>query len=281
MPAFKDLTGKRFGNLEVISLEEKKFNGKRYRYYWCCQCDCGNTCVVRGDSLSKGGTRSCGCLHKKAAIKNVSKHHRHKMSGTPAYHVWQSMKRRCHNPSDKSFPRYGGRGIKVCDEWRNDFQTFYDYVNKLEHFGEAGYTLDRTNNDGDYEPGNVCWSDAKTQARNRRSNVIVEYHGERMTVTEAAKKSGIHPSCLFERVGCNRKGRDIFRPSGQNAKYVVEANGKAYTFKEIAAIAGLSLGAIYKRYEAGKRGEELFKSSQRRGNQSDCERLTGTVEHRS
>lgn len=94
----------------------------------------------------------------------------HHMSETKIYRVWQSMKSRCTRKTDKNFKDYGGRGITVCDEWMNDFQSFYDCVSHLPHFGEEGYSLDRINNEGNYEPGNVKWSTPYEQVHNRRTS---------------------------------------------------------------------------------------------------------------
>ena len=217
MAEFKDLTGRRFGRLTVIGIDHKQQSGKRERYYWRCRCDCGNEHVVRTDDLTSGGVQSCGCLHKETAIENVSKHHSHKLSRTPIYRTWQGMKKRCFDSNCKCYERYGGRGITVCDEWRDDFQTFFDHVSKLAHFGEGGYTFDRINNDGNYEPGNVRWADKRTQCRNRRSNILVEYQGQQMTLTEAAELSGIAYSCLHERIKRGDMGEQLFRPTLSHA----------------------------------------------------------------
>lgn len=90
------------------------------------------------------------------------------MCESKIYSVWENMKTRCFNIKSKDYPGYGARGITVCPEWKNDFQAFYDCVSQLAHFGEAGYSLDRIDNDGNYEPGNVRWTTAKEQANNRR-----------------------------------------------------------------------------------------------------------------
>lgn len=160
-----DLTGQKFGRLTVIERAEKPCHVHDAAAYWKCRCDCGKEKIVSGKNLMYGKSLSCGCLSKEVARKL---HLKHKAHNTSLYNRWTNMKHRCLNPNNTSYKYYGGRGITVCEEWRNDFQAFYDYVSKLPHFGEKGYSLDRINNDGNYEPGNVRWATAKEQANNRR-----------------------------------------------------------------------------------------------------------------
>lgn len=159
----KDLTGQRFGRLTVVSKTDER---KDRCVVWKCICDCGNEHFVISRSLLGGKTRSCGCLWNETKGTGRISHH---MSDTKLYKKWCGMKRRCYYTSHKSYKDYGGRGITVCDEWKNDFQAFYDYVSKLPHFGEEGYSLDRINNNGNYEPENVRWTTQKEQCANRRN----------------------------------------------------------------------------------------------------------------
>ena len=155
-----DLTGQRFGRLVVIERA-----GSRYGHSaWLCKCDCGNTIVATASNL-KGRTTSCGCYQREAAARAKTKHGK---AHTKIHYIWLAMKKRCFNENSSQFKDWGGRGITVCDEWKNDFQAFYDYVSKLPHFGEAGYSLDRINNDGNYEPNNVRWATRIEQNNNRR-----------------------------------------------------------------------------------------------------------------
>ena len=183
---FKDLSGQKFGRLTVI---ERAENNKRGQARWRCRCDCGNEVVVVGSFLTSGETKSCGCLSGQ----------RHGLSNNTIYQTWADIKKRCFNPNCKSYKHYGARGISIFPAWIKDFQAFYNYVSKLPHFGEKGYTLDRINNDGNYEPDNIRWADWKTQNRNRRTNVLVEYKGETMCLRDAAELSGINYYTLYRK----------------------------------------------------------------------------------
>ena len=136
----------------------------------------------------------------------------HGLSDSKIYRAYKDMINRCCNPNTKAYHNYGGRGIKVCERWLNSFENFYEDVSKLEHFGEAGYTLDRINNDGNYEPGNVKYSTRKEQNRNRRSTVFVEYNGEQITLAEAAELTGINYHTLYTRYSREGlRGESLFK----------------------------------------------------------------------
>ena len=150
----KDLTDMKFTRLTVIEFSHMK--GKHS--YWRCKCDCGNYKVVRSDCLKSKLVQSCGCLNMEP---KVIKHGHH---GKKLYHVWGSMKHRCNNPKNKHFHRYGGRGIKVCKAW-DEFQPFYDWA--MSHGYKEGLTIDRINNDGNYEPSNCRWITTAEQQKNK------------------------------------------------------------------------------------------------------------------
>ena len=162
MSIAKNMIGERFERLMVISRAGSSAQGKAL---WLCRCDCGNLTTVQGSNLRNGHTQSCGCLQSETTRKRNFVHGKRK---TKTYAVWGTMLQRCINPNNHKYKNYGGRGIKICDEWANDFQAFYSHVSQLPHFGEIGYSFDRINNEGNYEPGNVRWATARQQRLNQR-----------------------------------------------------------------------------------------------------------------
>ena len=165
----KNIAGKRFGKLVALYPTNERNAGN---IVWLCQCDCGKFFKTTCTSLITGRTLSCGCMRKQKASENAkagNNRRTHGMSKSKIYYVWMQMKNRCHNPESAAFKNYGGRGITVCEEWKNSFQAFYDYVSQLPHFNEEGYSLDRINNDGNYEPNNVRWATRAEQNNNKRN----------------------------------------------------------------------------------------------------------------
>lgn len=184
---FKDLTGQKFGRLTALRVDRND-NGKTY---WFCKCDCGNTHIVLANRLISGNTVSCGC-HKEEIKKKIGELNKtHEKSGTRIYRIYQQMISRCYKEYSTNYERYGGRGIEVCPEWRgeNGFQNFYDW--SMESGYKRNLTIDRINNDGNYEPSNCRWATNKEQANNRRTSRYIDVDGEKMTVAMFSDMNGI------------------------------------------------------------------------------------------
>lgn len=171
-----DFTGKKFGRLTVLERAEDyvdKRNRKITR--WKCLCECGNETIVRQSGLSNGTTTSCGCFHKEI-LGNMSRKHGLSNCGR-LYPLWKSIRYRCYNKNFKDYPKYGGRGIKMCEEWSNDFRTFYDwaishgYKEEKTDKGINILTIDRIDVNGNYEPNNCRFVTNAVQARNKRNSM--------------------------------------------------------------------------------------------------------------
>lgn len=160
--SFVDHTGKVFHQLTVI----ERAGSDGVSATWLCRCECGGDIVVPARRLVSGGTKSCGC-RKVAAARLVNR--KHGMQATLAYKRWESIKQRCFNPKNPSYKNYGGRGITMCPAWVDSFLTFFADVGECP----PGMSLDRINNDGNYEPGNVRWASRSEQQRNRRQTTRV------------------------------------------------------------------------------------------------------------
>lgn len=162
-------------------------------------CSCGTTKTVRLASMREGTTVSCGHVHIENCRRDLSQASvTHGLSKTPLYMVWLGMIQRCHNPKDKSFGRYGAKGISVCQEWRDSYEAFHEAVAPRP----KGLTLDRINGKGNYEPGNVRWATYTEQARNTSRNVMVLVNGAPMTQPDAADLLGASYERLRKSLKC-------------------------------------------------------------------------------
>ena len=158
-----DITGHTYGRLVVLRFDREDSHKNRY---WTCLCECGVETSVRFGRLRSGYTKSCGCLIKERAAMCSYRHGCNTTTyRSPEYSSWNSMKQRCLNPNSKDYANYGGRGISVCDSWQDSFQQFFEDMG----IRPEGTTLDRMDNDGNYEPGNCRWATAKEQNSNRRA----------------------------------------------------------------------------------------------------------------
>lgn len=187
-----NLTGQRFGRLTVTSFAEYRYQPcGRKNAYWNCLCDCGNTKVIKGGQLLRGGTKSCGCLAHDI---------RYKGGKSKLYDVLRMMKKRCNDKSCKQYADYGGRGIKVCDKWSNGLDGYRNFRSWAEKNGyKEGLTIDRIDNDKGYSPQNCRWVTVKDQCRNKRNNIRITLDGKTQTFTEWCEEYGVPFDLAYNR----------------------------------------------------------------------------------
>lgn len=176
MPKLRDITGQRFGKLVAREIAAR---GKQVK--WLCVCDCGARKVVPSADLVKQNVKSCGCWQFAGHRKT------HGRSRTAEYDIWTSMKARCSRPTDKRYSAYGGRGIRVCEEWK-DFAAFYLDMGPRP---SPAYSIERRDVNGHYERSNCYWRLSVEQARNKTNNLMLEHGGRRMCAAEWAREAGI------------------------------------------------------------------------------------------
>jgi hypothetical protein len=189
-----DLTSQTFSRLTVLS----RTTTQKKKSMWLCQCICGNQRIVAGKCLRNGDTKSCGCWSKDIRDARNFKHGMAKRGATrtKTYVAWTTMNKRCVNPRTAKFPRYGGRGIVVCERWKHSFPNF------LADMGECppGMSIERRDNDGNYEPSNCYWATPKEQANNTRRNRWLIFQGETRTLSDWAERVGIHRRTISSRL---------------------------------------------------------------------------------
>lgn len=190
MGKFIDITGQKFGRLTVV---RKSGRSKSGHVMWECCCDCGAKRYVPGAYLRNGHTKSCGCYQadivRESAKKMGTANKRHGMSHDRLHHIWTGMKQRCADNGVKDYQNYGGRGITVCQEWRDSFEAFRDW--SLANGYRDDLTIDRINVNGGYEPENCRWITMEQQQRNRTNSRFLTFNGETHTLAEWAEITGI------------------------------------------------------------------------------------------
>jgi hypothetical protein len=191
----------RFGRLTVLEEVPRESRPSPTGRYYLCQCDCGNQKIVRAYNLTSGNSSSCGCLQKEI-VANIQK--KHGLKNSRLYVVWQHMRGRCERKTDKAYKWYGGRGITICEEWRNDFQAFYDWA--MANGYADNLTIDRIDVNGNYEPNNCRWISNAEQQRNKRDNVRITFEGRTQTISEWAKEFNCYTSSVYREI-LKREGR--------------------------------------------------------------------------
>jgi hypothetical protein len=190
-----------FGRLTVVGVShDGNFQ------MWECLCSCGKKKAIRRASLRNGNSKSCGCANTEAT---TNRNYSHRESKNPVYQTYAKMIQRCENRKCKNYVDYGGRGIRVCEEWRKDFLSFLAYIGPRP---SNLHTVDRIDNNGNYEPGNVKWSTRREQNRNKRNNVVVEIDGKPILLIDAAERYGIPYGTVASRL---RYGWTVDRALGR------------------------------------------------------------------
>lgn len=187
--------GERYGRLTAVRPAPGRF--------WEFVCECGTQKIIRYDAVRRGGTLSCGCLRRErdrclsmSSLRSQHGHARRATGMTPIYRSWHSMRQRCLNSRCQTYPRYGGRGISICQRWLDSFDNFLADMKERP----PGTCLDRIDNDGNYSPENCRWATMKEQSNNHSRNVLLTYRGETRNVTEWSNALGFRPSTLRNRL---------------------------------------------------------------------------------
>lgn len=239
-----DLTGEKFGRLTAIETDKKSIgSGSRY---WICKCTCGKQISVKTASLTTGKTKSCGCLRRKPL--------KHGEYNTRLYKIWNSMKERCNNSTNPVNKNYGGRGIKVCEEWQN-YIPFRDWA--LSNGYREDLSIDRIDVNGNYEPNNCRWADNFVQANNTRKNVNITWNSEThsLSVWGRIKPNGLDYETLRSRL---RQGWDVEKaftiPKHENPDTtgdLITVNGETHNIEHWCNKTGISHSTYFRRINRG------------------------------
>lgn len=186
-----DLIGKRFHKLLVV----EKANNQKHKTMWKCKCDCGSITLVTTSNLNANRVKSCGCLRIDQLIKRSTTHNqRH----TSLYEVWKSIKQRCLNPQSKAYKNYGGRGICICDEWKNNFENFYKW--SISNGYTKGLTIDRIDNNSNYSPQNCRWVTRLQQANNKRNTIYLTINNKTDSLSNWLRVYNVNRSTYMTRI---------------------------------------------------------------------------------
>lgn len=261
----KDITGQTFNRLTAIEFVECK-NGYAC---WKFQCSCGNQKILPGYSVRNGSVKSCGCLAKERAretgLARLNFKGERDENGTPLlYKQYYTIKARCNNPKYKQYKDYGARGIKMCEEWENDFNVFYDWA--MSHGYAENLTLDRIDNNKGYSPDNCRWADRRTQQNNMRNNVYLDWDGKHLTIAQWSRETGMKMSLIRNRYYRGWAAEKIFttpvktecHPTTHRTDLMLEYKGVTRSLTEWSDIVGI--GACTLRKRILKRGWSVEKA---------------------
>jgi hypothetical protein len=205
-PRVKDLTGQKFGRWSVLAFSRREARIT----YWLCRCDCGSTKTVSRTGLVSGDSQSCGCFHREQASAARTTHGG---AGTTENNIWNGIKARCYNRKNPAWYRYGGRGITVCDRWFNSFEAFFEDMGPRP---SSKHSIERIDNNGNYDPRNCKWATRKEQNRNTRQNVLLTFSGKTQCIAAWSDEFGITWNTLWQRL---KRGWSVERALTEQVRY--------------------------------------------------------------
>lgn len=242
MPKALDLTGQKFGLLTVLQMNPERTAAGKIR--WGVLCDCGTHKTMNGSHLTSGWVKSCGCTRAEN-VKKVCV--THGMTGTREHKIWVGMRQRCFNEKNPDYKHYGGRGITVCEQWKDSFESFYADLGPCP---TEEHTLERREVNGNYEPNNCFWATREEQANNTRRNTFVEYQGKLYTVAELAKlpkvvEKRISYATLYYRIfrygfSVEKAINEEVKPPQFQTKHFFTYEGKTLSLSEWAKIKNIN-----------------------------------------
>ena len=192
MKKIKQHHGERYGRLTVLEFIKREHR----KTYWKCICDCGNEIIIPITYLTTGDTKSCGCLRKEK-LRKICENNK-KIENKRLYQIWIDTRRRCYNKKRNNYKHYGGKGIQVCEEWKNNFLNFYNWA--MANGYRDDLTIDRIDVNGNYEPNNCRWATIIEQANNTTKNHYVIYKGRKYTLSQLAKEYNLNYSLVKNRI---------------------------------------------------------------------------------
>ena len=244
MPKPLNLEGMQFGRLVVKQRAENNGSGGHVR--WVCECSCGSGKIttVASSDLKRGTSRSCGCLQKEEAAARVKTHG---MTNSSEYNIWFGIKARCLNPKNRAYHHYGGRGITVCDEWKDSFEAFYRDMGPRP---STEHSIDRKDNDGGYSKENCRWATEIEQHNNTRTVKLYDFGGEKLSISQIARKIGISVSALHQRL--------LIMPWEEAVGYdTITFEGETKSLVDWCGILDLSYREVYRRLRKGDKFENI------------------------
>jgi DNA-directed RNA polymerase subunit RPC12/RpoP len=229
-----DLSGHRFGSVVAVRQDGKTSDGK---IKWEFICDCGIAFSCSGSRVKRGEVFSCPECSKKRVAKSRTTHG---LRQTPEYRIWTHIKSRCLNSNVPEFKSYGGRGISICDQWIDSFENF---ISDMGNRPSPHHSIDRINNNGNYEPSNCRWATQETQANNTRKNKKIEINGEKKKDAECAIEAGLNSQIVYKRQKRGHSGVNLVLP--RRELMVFEFNGVAATIPEWSRLTGIKSATLY------------------------------------